>query len=251
MLLLDLNFADVARMLDHLRDESCVASSYLTGNSFGKIDKASNHPVLVKHTNAIAVWFPVVLDHAELAMNGPEDEEDDKEVVSVPESLEVCSAWFLNRCHNHCHESSEHDIAGPSRTSDQVGHYESHEPEFLLGRELSKVVPMCNCVDPGEEYYGPRHKFMERNVLVQLYDSVEWCLASQRDEGSADGQQDEGDIDVEYQSRRSGNGIRKPKYRSRAYQCILQGVSLVSVQSHIDAHFEVVIHEAKSKDHSM
>lgn len=117
MFFLDLNFADVARMLDHLRDESCMASSHFTGNSFGEVGKATDHPVLVEDTDAVAVWFPVILDHTEFAVNGPEDEEDDEEVVSIPESLEVCSAWFLDRCHNHCHERSEHDISGPSRAS--------------------------------------------------------------------------------------------------------------------------------------
>lgn len=117
MLFLDLDFADVARMLDNLRDISDMASSHFTSNSFGEVGKASDHPVLVEHTDTVAEWFPVILDHAEFAVNGPEDEEDDEEVVGIPESLEVRSAWFFDRCHNHCHERSEHDISGPSRAS--------------------------------------------------------------------------------------------------------------------------------------
>lgn len=94
-----------------------MAPSYFTSDSFGEVDEASNHPVLVEHADAVAVWFPVVLDHTELAMDGPEDEEDDEEMVGVPESLKVCSARFLDRCHDHCHERSEHNIPGPSRAS--------------------------------------------------------------------------------------------------------------------------------------
>lgn len=37
---------------------------------------------------------------------------------------------------------------------------------------------MRNCVDPGEEYDGPGHELVEGNVLIQLYDSIEWRLAS-------------------------------------------------------------------------
>ena len=37
----------------------------------------------------------VGLNHAEDAVNGPEEEEDDEEMVSVPESLELFSACLL------------------------------------------------------------------------------------------------------------------------------------------------------------
>lgn len=74
---------------------------------------------------------------------------------------------------------------------------------------------MRNSVDPGKEDDRPSHELVECDILVQLYHPVEWCLACQGDEGPTDGEQDECDIDVEYQSCSSRNGIREPEYRPR------------------------------------
>ena len=40
---------------------------------------------------------------------------------------------------------------------------------------------------------------MESNVLVELDDPVQGCLAGQRDKRSADREQDEGNVDVKNQ----------------------------------------------------
>lgn len=76
---------------------------------------------------------------------------------------------------------------------------------------------------------------MEGNVLVELDDAVQGCLAGQRDERSADWEQDEGNVDMENQGSCSGDHVCRSKYRSGASQCVL----------------EVVVEESESEDHGV
>ncbi len=154
--LLDLNFAHVAGMLNHLGDVRLVLSSDLSCDSFGQVDISTIHPVLPEYTNgtgsdANAVGSEVGLDHAESPVDGPEQEEDDEHVVSIPEPLEVGTAHLLHRSNHHAHESDQHDISRPAGARDEVGHQPSTKTQVVLGRDLGKVVPVRNGVYPGEE----------------------------------------------------------------------------------------------------
>lgn len=121
MLFLDLNFANVAGMLNDLRDVRLVSSTDFARHSFSQICESTIHPVFPENTNAIAEGCKVGLDHAECAVDGPEDEEDDKEVMGVPEALKVGTARFLRRCERNRHKRKQHDISTPTRSSGEVG----------------------------------------------------------------------------------------------------------------------------------
>jgi hypothetical protein len=128
VLLLDLNFADVARMLNDLGNVRLVSSSDLTRDALGQVRESTVHPVLPEDTDTIAEGRKIRRNHAEGAMDGPEEEENDEEVVRVPEALEVCATCLLRRCERDRHERDQHNVAAPSGTSGKVGKDEAHEP---------------------------------------------------------------------------------------------------------------------------
>jgi hypothetical protein len=76
--LLDLHFADVARVLNDLGDICLVSPTYFSRDTLGQICKAAVHPVLPEDTDAIAERRKVGRNHTEGSVNGPEDEEDDE-----------------------------------------------------------------------------------------------------------------------------------------------------------------------------
>lgn len=172
MLFLNLNFADIAWVLNNLRDVRLVATSYLSCNTLRKIGEASHKPVLVENADTKAVGSTVVLDHAELAVDGPEDKEDDEHVVGVPETLVVGSAWLFDGGEDHSHKRNQHEVSRPARSSDEVGQDEANKTESFLSRQLRIVVPVRNGVDPGEEHDRPGEKLVEGDVLVKLNDTV-------------------------------------------------------------------------------
>jgi hypothetical protein len=181
VLLLDLNLANVAGMLNDLGDVRLVASTDFTRNALTEVGESTVHPVLPENTNAIAEGRKIGLDHAEGTVNGPEDEEDDEEVMRVPEALKVSSACVLGGCECNCVQSDEHDISTPARSSRKVGQDEAHESKVVTGRESREVVPMGNGVEPGEEDDGPGDQLMEGDVLVEGNDIVQRCPTSHGD----------------------------------------------------------------------
>ena len=96
MLLLDLYFDDVRWMLNDFADVGLVATTNLPHDTFCQVDKTTPHPVLIEDTSTETEWSVVSLDHAESSVDRPEDEEDDKEVMGVPESLVVFTARLLD-----------------------------------------------------------------------------------------------------------------------------------------------------------
>lgn len=240
MLFLDLDLTDVAGVLDDLGDVRLVLAADLSGDPLGEVDEATVHPVLPKDTNSRradgdAEGGEVRLDHAESAVDGPENKEDDEQVVRVPEALEIGAARLFDRGGYHGHECSEHHVAGPARSCNKVGKQPAFEAEVVLCRQLSEIVPVGNRVDPGEEDNGPRYGLVESDVLVELYDAIQRGLAGQRDERAADGEQNHCNVEVKSQRRCSGNGICDAECRSCARQVI----------------FDLVIHESKGEDHSV
>lgn len=121
MVFLNLNFTDVAWVLNDLRDIRLVATSNLSCNTFRKICETSDKPVLIENANAEAVGSTVVFDHTELAVDGPENEEDDEHVVSVPEPFIVGSSWLFDRSEDHGHERNQHEVSRPARSRDELG----------------------------------------------------------------------------------------------------------------------------------
>ena len=111
MLLLNLQLHDVAGVLDDFRDVRLVSSADFPHHSLDQVDEPAPHPVLVEDARTKAERLCICLDHAESSMDGPENEEDDEEVMGVPESLKVDTLESVHRCDDHGHQCSEHDVA--------------------------------------------------------------------------------------------------------------------------------------------
>lgn len=84
VVLFDLNLDDVAGMLNYLADICLMFSANFPHSSLPEVEQTSNHPEFPENTNTIterrAIWF----DHTEGAMEGPEEEEYEKEMVRIP-----------------------------------------------------------------------------------------------------------------------------------------------------------------------
>jgi hypothetical protein len=136
------------------------------------------------------------LDHAESTVDGPKEEEKDEHVVGVPETFIVGPARFLDRSHDHAHQSKQHHVAGPAWTGDKVSQQPSVDAEIVLGRNLGEVVPVSDGVHPRPEDNGPGNSLVESDVLVKLNDTVQWRLSSKRNECSADREQDQRHVNM-------------------------------------------------------
>ena len=144
-------------------------------------------------------------------MQLPVDEEDDEEVVGVPEPLEVGTAALLNREPNHDTEGGGYNPASRTRASDEVGRNE--RKHLLASRlrirvnhgELSEVDHVRHDVDNGEDDDRPSDSLVERNVLIEGNERVEGRLAEERDKVTANREKDEGHIDMEDERSRTGD----------------------------------------------
>ena len=137
-------------------------------------------------------------------MKLPVDEEDNKEMVRVPEALKVGPTPLLNRKPDHDSERKPHDPTGDTRASCEVCQQEDDEP--LLGRvcrrngEVCKVEHVGDGVNDGPEDDGPGGGLVEGDVLVEGNDVVQRRPAQHGDEVPAYGEQDEGNIDMQNES---------------------------------------------------
>lgn len=104
VLLLDLDFYYVAWMLNDLRNIGFVPAAHLAGNAFGQIYEASSHPILPKYSYTGTKRRKVCFNHAERSVDGPENEENNKQVVSVPEAFEVCATGLLDGSEHNGHQ---------------------------------------------------------------------------------------------------------------------------------------------------
>lgn len=157
-------------------------------------------------------------------MQRPEEEEDDEHVMRVPEALVVGTSGLLNGRQYHTHESNQHDVAGPSRTSSEIGNEPSVKPEFILDSNMAKVDPMRDCMNPREEDDRPGSCDVKGDVLVELDDSVKRCAAQKRNQGSANWEENEGDIYVKNESRRTRRHESEAKGIVGALERLLQSV---------------------------
>ena len=121
-----------------------MAGSDFTENSFGDPNHTTDEPIALhsrsirthppeqkrrkkntdpKDTDRVerAVRGPVGLDHTEHAVKLPVDEEDDEQMVGVPEALKVGPAPLLDRKPDHDSQREPHDPTGDTRAGCEVG----------------------------------------------------------------------------------------------------------------------------------
>ena len=153
----------------------------------------------------------VGLDHAEHTVQLPVEEEDEEQVVRVPEALKVRATRFLSSVPSHDDKRSGHDPASDTGTGGEVGDEEDDEAvarrsgERVGKGELGEVDHVRGDVDEGEEADAPADGLVERDVLVEGNVVVERRAAEERDEVAADGQEDERDLDVQNERGTTGN----------------------------------------------
>ena len=141
-----------------------------------------------------AVRSAVGLNHAEHAVQLPVDEEDNKEVVGVPELLEVSTTAFLHGEPHHDAECDGHDPACGTRSGDEVGGDECHDPlacRVGVGidhRQLGEVDHVCADVHCRPQYYRPCCGLVEGDILVEGNEAVKRRATNERDEVTADGE---------------------------------------------------------------
>ena len=120
LFLLDLDLHHITGVLNDLGNEGLVTPANFSRHPFGQVDKTTIHPVLPEDADSTTERSGVGFDHAEGAVDRPEDKENNEEVVGVPESLEIGPPCFLDRGEDHGHEGKEHDVARPPRSCDEL-----------------------------------------------------------------------------------------------------------------------------------
>lgn len=80
----DLDLDDVAGMLNYLADICLMLPTNFPHSSLPEIEQASDHPEFPENTNTITERWAIRLDHTEGAMEGPEEEEYEEEMVRIP-----------------------------------------------------------------------------------------------------------------------------------------------------------------------
>ncbi len=140
-----------------------------------------------EHTNVVerTERRSVRLDHAEHAMELPADKEDNKEVVGIPEPLEVSTAPLFPREENHDTQSQCHNPTGKTRTGCKVGSEEG-DNFFAWGRgsrvgcrKPGKVNHMRSDMHNATDYDGPCSRFVEGDVLVERDEVVQGSATQQ------------------------------------------------------------------------
>lgn len=164
-------------------------------------------------------------------MELPVEEEDEEQVVRVPEALEVRATGLLPGVPGHDDECSGHDPASDTGAGGEVREEEDDEALARCGGErvgegeLGEVDHVRGDVDEGEEADTPADGLVERDVLVERNVVVERRAAEERDEVAADGQEDERDLDVQDERGTTGN---------RYSQRIRRNATKVSVEGTYD-----------------
>ena len=142
------------------------------------------------------------LDHTEHAMELPADEENDEEVMSIPEALEVVTSPFFRGEVDHDGKADGHNPPGSTGPGGEVGLKESEElcATCLCGsvseRELGKVDHVRSDMHGSAEDDRPGGGLMKGDVLVKGDDLVEGCATKEGDEIATDGEKDEDDINM-------------------------------------------------------
>ncbi len=135
-------------------------------------------------------------------MELPADEENDEEVMSIPEVLKVGMPPFLRGKVDHDGKRDGHNPPGSAGPSGKVGLKEGNElcATCLCGsvgeREFGKVDHVRENVHNSADDNRPGGGLMEGEVLIKRNDLVKGCAAEEGDEIAADGEKDEDDINM-------------------------------------------------------
>jgi hypothetical protein len=156
-----------------------------------------------------AVRRAVGLNHAEHAMQLPEDKERNEQMVCVPEALEATVLGASSLFHSeeqHRAQAYPHQPPGYEGPDGEVG-----------GEEERNTLPGCASagichgkpveiddvgkrMDDTANNDGPARGFVEGDVFVKGDDIPDRRSPNDRDEISANGKQDEDNVDMENQS---------------------------------------------------
>lgn len=126
-----------------------------------------------EHSNIVirAVRRTIGFDHTKHAMKLPVDEEDDEEVMRVPESFEMGATTFLHGKENHDTQTENHDPPSNARACSEVGKEENDDFTAHLGGlcncKFSKVDHMSNYVNGGKCHHGPSSRLVESDCLIK------------------------------------------------------------------------------------
>lgn len=135
-------------------------------------------------------------------MELPADEEDDKEVMSVPKVLKVGAFPFLRGEEDHDAKADGHDPPSGTGSSGEVGLEEGDELgapclcRSVGEREFGKVDHVRKNMNDSANDDRPGSGLMEGEVLVKGDDVVQRCATEEGDEIAADGEKDEDDINM-------------------------------------------------------
>jgi hypothetical protein len=135
-------------------------------------------------------------------MELPADEEDNKEVMSIPKLLKIGTSLFLHCEVDHYSKADSHDPSSGAGPSSKI--------ELEEGAELG---PSCRCGSVGARKFvevnhvrenmhdsagddGPGGGLMEGEGLVKGDDVVERCATEEGYEIAADREKDEDNVDM-------------------------------------------------------
>ena len=126
-LFLDLNFNYFTRMLNDFGDVGLVLPANLSRYPFYQVYESSVHPILPENTGTRTKRCCICFNHAESSVDGPENKEQNEEMVGEPEAFIIGSSKLSHGRGNDEHQNDKHDVPRPSRTSGKVGKKESFE----------------------------------------------------------------------------------------------------------------------------
>jgi len=229
-------------MLDDFGDVGDMTRADFTEDTLIDEDDATRKPVAPKDTDGVerALVTRVRLDHAEHAVQLPADEEDDEQVMCVPELLEVArgTATLLPGKPNHNSEASGHDPTGDAGSRHKVSFEEDDAGARAAGgssdRETQpgKVDHVGEGMDGGKEHNRPRSGNMEADVVVEWDDIVQRRLAEQGDEVAANGEENKDDVDVEDEGGSTRNNESDSERCPRTSTGVLEVVVQETERSH-------------------
>jgi hypothetical protein len=145
-------------------------------------------------------------------MELPADEEDDEEVVRIPEILKLGPAALLRSKEDYDPKGGGHDPASDAGSGGEVGVQEGDNlgakglSVRVRNREAGEIDHMCPDVNGCEEDHRPCRSFVKGEVLVERDNMIEGCTAEEGDKVATDGEKDEDDVDMEDESSRAGDG---------------------------------------------
>lgn len=145
-------------------------------------------------------------------MELPADEEDDEEVVGIPELLKLGPAPLLASKENHYAEAGGHDPASGAGPSGKVGVQKGDDfsAKGLGVRvcicEAGKIDHVCPDVHGCEDDHRPCRGLVKGEVFVERNDMVEGCTAEEGDKVATNGEKNEDDVDMEDESSSTGDG---------------------------------------------